>query len=92
MVTEDGRVAWEWRRSPGAGLWSTDHWPAGTVVRDTYAVRWPDWAGAGRYRVEIGLQSFNEKWVIVKNKNIRARTADQPFKMLGWIEQLPKPD
>ncbi len=91
VVTEDGRVAWEWRRSPGGGRWSTDHWPTGTIVRDAYAIHWPDWAGAGRYRVEIGLQSFGEAWVVPKNQNINATTVEHPFRMLGWITHLPKP-
>ena len=44
VTSEDGSLVWEWRRSPGAGRWSTDRWPQSTVVRDAYAVQWPDWA------------------------------------------------
>jgi hypothetical protein len=58
VVAEDGALVWEWSRSPGAGRWSTDRWPAGAVVADVYAIGWPDWAGSGRYRVEVGVRPF----------------------------------
>ncbi len=33
-----GNLVWEWKRSPGAGRYSTDRWPAGQPVADTYRV------------------------------------------------------
>lgn len=90
VVSEDGRLAWEWRRSPGGGRWSTDHWPVGAVIRDDYTIRWPDWAGTGRYRVEIGLQPFGGAWVAPLNQNINNVTIEQPFTTLGWIERQPQ--
>ncbi len=59
VLTTDGGVVWEWRHSPGAGRYSTDHWPVGTVVADRYRIGWPDWAGPGRYRVEVGLSPYD---------------------------------
>jgi hypothetical protein len=76
VTAEDGTFIWEWRRSPGYGRFSSDHWSAGTVVRDEYIVRWPDWAGTGRYRVEVTLYPFGGE-----------PGQDQPFFLLGWIEK-----
>ncbi|MEX1019561.1 MAG: hypothetical protein WDZ49_07880 [Litorilinea sp.] len=59
VVAEDGTLVWEWRRSPGAGRWSTDRWPAGVIVPDLYAVQWPEWAGPGTYLVEVGVYPFD---------------------------------
>ncbi len=58
VVAEDGSLVWEWKRSPGAGRLSTDRWPAGFVMRDVYRVAWPDWAGPGRYQVEVAAYPF----------------------------------
>lgn len=33
-----GDLVWEWKRSPGAGRYSTDRWPAGWVAADTYRI------------------------------------------------------
>ncbi len=59
ITAEDGTLIWEWKRSPGAGRFSTDRWPAGYVMRDVYRVVWPDWAGPGRYRVEVTAYPFD---------------------------------
>lgn len=58
IVAEDGTLIWEWKRSPGAGRFSTDRWPAGYVMRDVYQVVWPEWAGPGRYRAEVSAYPF----------------------------------
>jgi hypothetical protein len=77
VTAEDGSLVWEWRRSPGYGRFSTDHWPPGTTVRDEYKVRWPDWAGPGRYRVEVTLYPFGGE-----------PGQEQPFIILGWLEKI----
>jgi hypothetical protein len=58
---EDGALVWEWKRSPGAGRYSTDRWPAGYVMRDAYRVGWPEWAGPGQYRVEVQVYAFPDE-------------------------------
>ena len=78
VTREDGAVAWEWKRSPGKGRWSTDHWPEGTVVRDAYTVRWPDWAGPGRYLVEVALQPYAAA-------PVSPAGYEEPFVILGWL-------
>ncbi len=58
FVDESGHIVWEWKRSPGAGRWSTDHWPRGYVMRDVYpSERWQHIA-PGDYRVEVGAYVF----------------------------------
>jgi 4-amino-4-deoxy-L-arabinose transferase-like glycosyltransferase len=76
VTAEDGTLVWEWRRSPGYGRFSTDHWPADTRLRDEYAVRWPDWATSGRYRVEITLYAFGS-----------TPGEEYPYTLLGWLEK-----
>jgi hypothetical protein len=76
ITAEDGSLVWEWRRSPGYGRFSSDHWSPGTTVRDEYIVRWPDWAGPGRYRVEVTLYPFGGE-----------PGQEQPFAVLGWLEK-----
>jgi hypothetical protein len=76
ITAEDGTLVWEWRRSPGYGLYSSDRWPAGFVVRDEYSVRWPEWAGPGRYRVEITLYPFGEE-----------PGQAHPHQFIGWLEK-----
>lgn len=84
VVAEDGSLAWEWRRSPGYGRWSTDRWPEGIVVEDRYVIRWPEWAGTGRYLVEVGLQVYEGEYATP----LRAgQAAGTPFAPLGWIER-----
>jgi len=53
-----GNLLWEWKRSPGAGRLSTDRWPSGRVVADTY--RPPHEALSKAVRVEVGVRPFPE--------------------------------
>ena len=78
IIAEDGSLVWEKRRSPGRGLWSTDHWPLDHVVRDAYEIQWPDWATAGRYRVELGVRSYGGELI--------TETGDD-YRLIGWIER-----
>jgi hypothetical protein len=55
----EGNLLWEWKRSPGAGRFSTDRWPAGRVVADTYRI--PPDALARVARVEVGVRPFPEQ-------------------------------
>lgn len=89
ITAGDGTLIWEWERSPGEGRFATDRWPAGVVVRDAYAVQWPDWAGPGRYRVEVGLHTFAGVWALPKSVGMSAIRPDHPFVELGWIEYSP---
>ncbi len=89
VVAEDGTLVWDWKRSPGGGQWSTDHWPPGVVVRDGYSIRWPEWAQAGRYRVEVGVQPFGEDFLLPTRDNQAATEAGQPFVFLGWLAYMP---
>jgi hypothetical protein len=77
ITAEDGTLVWEWRRSPGYGRHSTDHWPADAMVRDEYTVPWPDWAAPGRYRVEVTLYPFGGE-----------PGQEQPYALLGWLEKI----
>lgn len=86
VVAEDGTLVWEWRRSPGGGRWSTDHWPPGFMMRDPYTIRWPEWAQAGRYRVEVGAQPFDEDFLLPQRHHQPATDAGHPFVFLGWLE------
>lgn len=56
----DGKneLIWEWKRSPAAGRFSTDHWPAGRVVADAYSV--PAEVLARAAHIEVGLRPFPE--------------------------------
>jgi len=58
LYDADGNLLWEWKRSPGAGRFSTDRWPAGRAVADTY--RPPPELLARTARVEIGVRPFPE--------------------------------
>jgi hypothetical protein len=58
LLNERGEVIWEWKRSPGAGRFSTDHWSAGRLVTDVYAV--PSDVLARAASVEIGVRPFPE--------------------------------
>jgi hypothetical protein len=58
-----GNLAWEWKRSPGAGRYSTDHWEVNRVVRDTYLV--PADALRRAAGIELGLRPFPEgEWLL----------------------------
>jgi len=48
-----GNLLWDWKRSPGAGRFSTDRWPAGRIVADTYNLP-ADAVG----QVELGVRAF----------------------------------
>ncbi len=87
ITAEDGTLVWEWKRSPGAGRWSTDHWPQGYVMRDAYAVRWPEWAGPGRYRVEVGVYEFMGSAVIPERDGEPAASPEHPLVVVGWVER-----
>jgi len=87
VTSEDGSPVWEWRRSPGAGRWSTDRWPQNALVRDEYAVQWPDWAGPGRYRVEVGLEPYDQEPAVPQQNGEPAAGSDHPYFLLGWLER-----
>lgn len=87
VVAEDGREAWAWKRSPGAGRWSTDRWPPGVVVRDEYRVRWPEWAGPGRYRVEVGVRPYDGELRSPLQEGKPVLPADTSLLFLGWIQR-----
>jgi hypothetical protein len=53
-----GNLAWEWKRSPGAGRFSTDRWEANRVVGDTYLV--PADALDRADGIELGVRPFPE--------------------------------
>jgi len=82
VVAADGTLVWEWNRSPGAGRWSTDRWPAGAIVEDIYSIGWPDWAGPGEYLVEVGLRPYGGELVAPSGLGM-----DYPFVSLGLIER-----
>ena len=80
FVGEDDRLVWEWKRSPGAGRWSTDHWPVGYIMEDRYpSQRWQH-IPAGRYRVEVGVYTFMGSHVIPQGHR-------EPFVTLGYVEK-----
>ena len=87
VTSEDGSLVWEWRRSPGTGRWSTDRWPVDSVVRDAYSVQWPDWAGRGRYRVEVGLEPYDGDLAVPQQDGKPAAAGDHPYFLLGWLER-----
>ncbi len=87
VTAEDGSLVWEWRRSPGAGRWSTDRWPAGVTLRDEYRIAWPEWAGRGRYRVEVGLQPYDQELIMPLSSTGQAAENDHPYFLLGWLER-----
>jgi 4-amino-4-deoxy-L-arabinose transferase-like glycosyltransferase len=58
-----GNLAWEWKRSPAAGRFSTDHWGVNRIVRDTYLV--PEDALSRAAGIELGLRPFPEgEWLL----------------------------
>ncbi|MCX7671518.1 MAG: hypothetical protein N2439_15785 [Anaerolineae bacterium] len=58
LLDARGELLWEWKRSPGAGRFSTDRWPVGRFVADVYRV--PAELLARAARVEIGVRPFPE--------------------------------
>jgi len=89
VTAEDGTLLWEWQRSPGQGRYATDLWSAGTTVRDSYDVQWPEWAGAGRYRVEVGMRRFDGGWALPMRGSDVLTSEDHPFAQVGWVEFRP---
>jgi 4-amino-4-deoxy-L-arabinose transferase-like glycosyltransferase len=87
VTSKDGSLVWEWRRSPGAGRWSTDRWSENSVVRDAYTVQWPDWAGPGRYRVEVGLEPYGQEPIVPHQDGGPVADSDHPYFLLGWLER-----
>ena len=58
VLDANGALLWDWKRSPGAGRFSTDRWPAGRVVADTYRI--PPDALARAATAQVGLRPFPE--------------------------------
>jgi hypothetical protein len=80
VVAQDGTLVWEWRRSPGAGRFSTDRWPVDYVMSDAYTINWPEWAGPGTYLVEVGVQPFGGDLIPPEGQ-------EHPFLFVGEIER-----
>ncbi len=87
LTAADGTLVWEWKRSPGAGRWSTDHWPRGYVMRDAYQVRWPEWAGMGRYRVEVAAYVFPHTMIVPVRAGKPAASLEHPYVTIGWLSK-----
>jgi hypothetical protein len=58
-VSSGDALLWEWKRSPAAGRYSTDRWPAGRAVADVYRV--PAAAIAAADRVEVTVYAFPDE-------------------------------
>ncbi len=84
VTAADGTLVWEGRGAPGRGRWNTDLWPAGTVVRDSVRIGWPDWAGPGEYRLEVGLQPYDGDLVVPTGID-GAKTAGNPYWLVGAV-------
>ncbi len=68
LLNERGEVIWEWKRSPGAGRFSTDRWPADRLVADVYHV--PILRLSEAKGVEIGVRPFPEgPWLARKDNS-----------------------
>lgn len=87
VVTQDGTLVWEWRRSPGYGRLSTDRWRAGTVLDDTYFIQWPEWAGAGLYGVEVAVQPYGGDSLVATVDGQPVTSPARPHYFLGWLER-----
>ena len=85
ITAEDGTLIWEWKRSPARGRWSTDRWPAESIVADRYEIRWPDNAPAGTYRIEVGMQPFGGELIIPTQAGQPVNEGSHPFIQLGWV-------
>jgi len=67
LIDGDGRLIWEWKRSPGAGRFSTDRWPPGRLVADAYRI--PPEALDRAARIEVGVYIFPAgDWFSVQNE------------------------
>ena len=84
LSDDAGRVVWEWKRSPGAGRWSTDHWPRGYVMRDVYPAKRLASLPAGRYRLQVGMYPFMGKMMTPVQGETQV---DSPFVTLGWVRR-----
>ncbi len=58
VLDSGGALLWEWKRSPGAGRFSTDRWPRNRIVADTYRIP-PDMLERSA-AVQVGLRPFPE--------------------------------
>ena len=87
ITAADGTLIWEWQRSPGQGRFATDRWPGGVIVEDAYQIQWPDWAGSGRYRVEVGVRSFDGSWALPTQNGQAIGNTEHPFAEVGWMER-----
>jgi hypothetical protein len=68
LTDRAGKLVWEWKRSPGAGRYSTDRWPAQQLVRDVYLI--PSDALAQAARVELGVRPFPEgDWLLPASRS-----------------------
>ncbi len=56
---DDAAVLWEWKRSPGAGRYSTDRWQPGQVIRDAYRI--PAEALAALSRADVTMYAFPDE-------------------------------
>jgi hypothetical protein len=62
LTDASGDLVWEWKRSPGAGRFSTDRWETNRVIRDTYLV--PADALDRAADIEVGIRPFPEgEWL-----------------------------
>jgi hypothetical protein len=69
LVDGSGNLLWEWKRSPGAGRFSTDRWPAGRVVEDVYRI--PSELAVSGARMEVGARPFPEgPWLPVEGQDV----------------------
>lgn len=76
FVDAEGNLLWEWKRSPAAGRFSTDRWPVGRVVADTYHP--PAGALEKAARAELGVRPFPESsWLPAKGPASVTLTPDQ---------------
>lgn len=68
LLDAAGGVVWEWKRSPGAGRFSTDRWPADRIVADAYPV--PPGALERAATVQVGVRPFPEgPWLPVAGQS-----------------------
>ena len=58
LTNAGSAVIWEWKRSPGAGRFSTDRWPLSRLVADTYRVPSDSLGQAGQ--LVVGVRPFPE--------------------------------
>lgn len=80
IVDSSGNLIWEWKRSPGAGRFSTDRWPPGRVVADVYRV--PHSVLGETAHIEVGVYEFPDgRWL-----SVAGRPDAGPFLLLGPAE------